>query len=196
LQDAAFSVENWILRKVSTGMRNAINETIIVGDGISKPLGLLNPRSGIPICETSPATEPGQFTWQDLTMLKFEVPVQWHQGASYIMNQRTFALLLSASDANHRPLWSQLPGGLPGYMFAGSPIQIVGQMPDCMPGAVPVGYGNWRETYTIVTRSATTMRADPFSANWCTSSASKRYSEARRLVQIRRGSFASGEHHA
>jgi HK97 family phage major capsid protein len=168
LQDAQFNIENWILQKASQGFRDAINNAIIAGDGLGKPLGILNPNSGIPICDTSPATQPGQFTWQDLVMLKFEIPSRWHEGASFFMNQRTFALLLTMSDASSRPLFGQLPSGLPGYMFAGSPIQIVSQMPDVAPGATPIAFGNWKSAYIVVTRSGTMMRTDPFTAGWCT----------------------------
>jgi HK97 family phage major capsid protein len=86
----ALLLESWLFQKVSDGMRATINEAIMIGDGLGKPAGLLHPSSGIPICETSEATQPGQFSWQDLVMLKFELPMQWHAGASYLMNQRTF----------------------------------------------------------------------------------------------------------
>ena len=94
--------------------------------------------------------------------------MQWHAGGSYIMNQRTFALLLTMSDALNRPLWGQLPGGVPGFMLAGSPIVIVSQMPDVQPGATPIAFADWKAAYTIVNRRATTMVADPFSAGFCT----------------------------
>jgi HK97 family phage major capsid protein len=100
-------------------------------------------------------------------MLKYEVPMQWHAGGSYIMNQRTFALLLTMSDALNRPLWGQLPGGVPGFMLAGSPIVIVSQMPDVQPGATPIAFADWKAAYTIVNRRATTMITDPFSAGFC-----------------------------
>jgi predicted phage gp36 major capsid-like protein len=83
-------------------------------------------------------------------------------------NQRSFAMLLTSSDAAGRPLFGQLPSGLPGYLLAGSPIQIVTQMPDCAPGSPPVAFGNWQEAYCVVTRQGTTMRPDPYSAGgWC-----------------------------
>jgi HK97 family phage major capsid protein len=84
------------------------------------------------------------------------------------MNQRTLGLLLATSTAEGRPLFGQLPSGLPGLQFAGSPIVIVSQLPDVAPGSTPIAFGNWKEAYTVVTRSATTMRPDPFSAGWCT----------------------------
>src|SRR5262249_37740293 len=132
-----------------------------------KPLGLLNPRAGIPICDTSNLTPAGQFSWQDLVQLKFEIPMQWHQGASYLMNQRTFALILTMSDAMGRPLLNMMPQGMAGFMLAGSPITIATQMPDVEPGYTPVGFGNWNQTYTLVNRRATTMLIDPYSVGWC-----------------------------
>jgi HK97 family phage major capsid protein len=100
-------------------------------------------------------------------MLKWEIPMQWQAGCSYLMNQRTFALLMTMSDTSTRPLWTSLPGTEPGLMLAGSPIRIVTQMPDVMPGATPVAFGNWKATYTVVNRKATTMLVDPYSAGWC-----------------------------
>jgi hypothetical protein len=83
LADASFNVESWILDKVSRGFRATINAAILLGDGIGKPFGLLNPNSGIPICEVSPATAPGHFTWRDLTMPKFQIPMQWMDGSGF-----------------------------------------------------------------------------------------------------------------
>jgi len=168
LEDSSFPMETWLMRKVSDGFRRTISNAVIAGDGIGKPMGILNVQSGIPIVDIAPSTPPGQFTWQDVVMLKYEVPMQWHASGSYLMNQRTFALLLTMSDAINRPLWGQLPGGVPGFMLAGSPIVIVSQFPDVLPGATPIGFGDWKAAYTIVNRRATTMYTDPFSAGFCT----------------------------
>jgi HK97 family phage major capsid protein len=62
LADAAFNVEAWLIEKVSRGMRETINGNILLGDGIGKPMGFMSPQAGIPICDTSAATPPGQFT--------------------------------------------------------------------------------------------------------------------------------------
>jgi HK97 family phage major capsid protein len=92
-------------------------------------------------------------------MLKYEIPIQWMDGCSYLMNQRTFALLQSMSSADGRPLFGQMGTNTPGtgFQFAGSPINIVSQIPDCQPGATPVAFGNWKRAYTIVTRKLPTL---------------------------------------
>jgi HK97 family phage major capsid protein len=140
LENASINIEDWILRKVSEGMRATINAAVLLGDGIGKPMGLLNPNSGIPICQVSAATAPGQFAWQDLLSLKYEIPIQWLEGSSYLMNQRTFALLQTMSSAECRPLFGNPGMAAPGtgFTFAGSPINIVSQMPDCQPGSTPM----------------------------------------------------------
>jgi HK97 family phage major capsid protein len=104
LADASFNVEARILQKASQGFRDTINAAIVNGDGIGKPLGLLHPSAGIPVCETSAATQAGQFTWQDCVSLAYEVPMQYHGGASFLLNQRTWALMMTMSDASGRPL--------------------------------------------------------------------------------------------
>jgi len=168
LQDAAFDLESWILRKVSDAFRVSISNSIIAGDGLGKPLGFLNPAAGVPILDTSPSTPPGQITWQDLVMLKWDVPQQWHNEGTYLMNQRTWALLATMSDAIGRPLFSPSPiQGQPGLFLNGSPVIIATQMPDCLTGNTPVLYGNLRQLYTLVNRSATTMTPDPYTAQFC-----------------------------
>jgi HK97 family phage major capsid protein len=137
LEDASIDIEAWILRKASKGMAATINAAILLGDGIGKPTGLLAPQSGIPICEVSPATAPGQFSWQDLLMLRYEIPMTWQDGCSYLMNQRTFALLQTMSSAEGRPLFGPMGTNTPrtGFQFGGAPINIVSQMPDVAPGS-------------------------------------------------------------
>jgi HK97 family phage major capsid protein len=148
-------------------MSATINEALLLGDGAGKPLGLLHEKSGVPVCETSASTPPGQFSWQDLILLKYEIPMQWQTGASYLMNQRTFALLLSMSDAGGRPMWSSLPGEEPGFRLAGNPVIIASQMPDVSPGSTPVAYGNFKKPYTIVERRQPTLEIDNYSGGWC-----------------------------
>ena len=168
IEDASMNFENWLMRKISDGMSATINNTLILGDGVGKPMGVLNPRSGIPICETAAATPAGSITWQDCMALKYEIPMQWHDGASYLMNQRTWAMLMMLSSADGRPLWGQLPGGEPGMTLCGSPVNIATQMPDIAPGSTPIAFGNWKRTYTIVWRKAVTLLVDAYSAGFCT----------------------------
>ena len=98
LEDSAIRIEEWLQGKVANAFRDTISCALIVGDGIGRPQGLLHPSAGIPVCDTSPNTPAGTFTWQDLIMLAFEVPMKWQGEAVFLMNQKTLALCLTLSD--------------------------------------------------------------------------------------------------
>jgi HK97 family phage major capsid protein len=127
LEDASVNIETWLIQKAQKAFSAAISNAIMVGDGIGKPMGILNPAAGIPICDTGPNTPPNQFTWQDLIMLKWAVNRQWHPGASYLLNQNTFALILTMSDAIGRPIMIANPTVAGQMMINGSPVNIVTQ---------------------------------------------------------------------
>src|SRR5262249_1833521 len=100
--------------------------------------------------------------------LKWEVPVQFHnQGGAYLLNQRTFGLLLTMSDAIGRPIMIADPTQSGQFLINGSPVVLATQKPNCEPGATPVAFGGWRPAYTGVTGRATTFLVDPYSAGWC-----------------------------
>jgi len=71
--DASFSIENWVMRKAERAMRLKVVAAVISGNGMERPVGILHPNSGIPICDTSPSMTPGEFAWQDLVALKYQV---------------------------------------------------------------------------------------------------------------------------
>jgi hypothetical protein len=71
----------------------------------------------------SAATTPDTVSWQDLVMLAFEIPVQWHSGASFLMNQ-TAVLLLRMSGGTGKPLLQSMQGvhDAPRWSIAGFPV--------------------------------------------------------------------------
>jgi HK97 family phage major capsid protein len=167
LEDSSANLESWMLQKVNRAYRTQISNAIITGDGIGKPLGIL--RAGIPIVDTNtPPTPVGQFTWQDLVLLKYMVPSVFQgAGGAYLMNQTTFGLSLTMSDAMGRPIMMASPLNAAQYIIAGSPVVIANQMPDVVVGSTPVAFGNWKQAYMMVNRKAVTMQQDPYSAGFC-----------------------------
>ena len=57
-----------------------------------------------------------------------------------------------------QPLLNPMPTNVPAFTLAGSPFAIVSQMPDCIAGATPVGFGSWRRAYLIVERQGGAAR--------------------------------------
>lgn len=174
LEDASINIESWMLGKVNRAFRRTVSTALMTGDGVGKPLGILSPAAGIRACDTGENTPAGQFSWQDLIALKWQVPMQWQGNGRYLMNQNTFGLSLTMSDATGRPIMIPMPVGTPGtnvlpgtMSLNGTPVNIVTQMPDVAPGSTPVAYGNWNEVYMVVNRKAVTMQQDPYSAGFC-----------------------------
>ena len=168
LDDASVNIEQWLFGKVNRAFRSTISNAIVSGDGVGKPLGFMNPAAGIPICDTSDNTPAGQLTWQDLVLLKWQVPLQFQAGGGqYLMNQNTFGQVLTLSDASGRPIMVASPTQNGQYLISGSGVTIATQMPNVEPGSTPVAYGNWKQAYMVVNRKAVTMQQDPYSAGFC-----------------------------
>lgn len=168
LEDSGFDIETWTLNKVTRAFKNTVSSAVMIGNGVGMPLGILQPQSGIPICDTSPNTPANQFSWQDLVMLRFQVPMQfWSADSGYIMNAATAGLLFTMSDAAGRPIIMPSLQDPLTFTLLGSPLRIASQMPDVVPGATPIAFGNWKQTYMLVNRKAVTMQHDPYSAGFC-----------------------------
>jgi HK97 family phage major capsid protein len=172
VEDASFNLEGWIRAKAERAFRQKLADAFIAGDGNGRPLGVLNPLAGVPVCDVSPATPPGTFTWADLILLKHQMPEQFAARATYLMNSRTFAMVLTMSDAIGRPLWMQFPSGdgsVAGqFQIGGSPVRIVSQMPDISPGSTPILVADLSALYLVIIRRGIGMIVDPYSAGgWC-----------------------------
>ena len=158
----------WLSFHEPAQIATQISAAVLNGDGFGKPLGILNPAAGIPIMQTADSTPPGQFSWQDLISLRWQVPMslQGNDGA-YLMNARTWALCSTMSDANGRPIMTASPSEAAPFLLGGVPVIIAQLMPDVAPGATPIAYGNWNQAYMVVNRKGVTMTQDPFSAGFC-----------------------------
>jgi HK97 family phage major capsid protein len=169
LQDASFNVEQWLMRKAARMMRQKLAQAFLYGDGMGKPQGLLDARSGIPTCDAGPATPPGTFTWQDLFALKYSLPEEYAWRGTFLMNAATLGLVVTMSDGLGRPIWMPTPAteGGGGFQIAGSPVRIVSQLPNVEPGSTPILFADLEQLYLVVVRRATSLQADPYSLNWC-----------------------------
>src|SRR5262249_55790056 len=167
LEDSGVAIEPWLFSKASRAFRVQISAAVINGDGFGKPMGILNPAAGIPIVETAPASPAGAFSWQDLILMRWQLPMNYQDGGSYIMNPKTWGLCSTMSDANGRPIMIANPTEGAPFLLGGVPVIIAPQMPTVETGHTPVAYGNWNRAYMVVNRKGVTMTMDPFSGGFC-----------------------------
>src|SRR5262245_7378507 len=157
IEDAAIDLEAWLLGKATTAFRRALAAAVLIGDGNGKPVGILNPASGIPVCNVSSATPAGTITWQDLVSIWATLPAAYRPNASWVMNSLTLGKLLTISDAAGRPI--VLPGlsGAAPLSLMGRPILIDERMPNVAAGATPILIADLRALYCVVLRSGPTL---------------------------------------
>src|SRR5215831_1625283 len=125
LEDSGVNLEQWMLAKAARAFGTQISSAVLSGDGFGKPMGILNPAAGIPICETAENTAPGQFTWQDLVALRWQVPVSLQgNGGSYLMNSHTWALCATLSDTSGRPIMTANASEAAPFLLGGVPVVI------------------------------------------------------------------------
>jgi len=169
LDDQDIDLMGWASNKVRRAYQHRVSESIVGGDGDTKPIGFMNKLGGVQVCDVNQPVgyTAGTFTWQDLIALKFAVNTQYHANAGYLVNQDTLGKILTMSDANNRPIWVDKPGEAPVLMINGSPLRISTWMPNSITGGTPVFYGDLRELYTLLVRRALTMVRDDITAPWC-----------------------------
>ncbi|MBR0778547.1 phage major capsid protein [Bradyrhizobium diazoefficiens] len=168
LEDSAVNVEQWLARKAQRAFRRAIANAIIAGSGLGQPSGLLSPQSGVRICDTGDSTPAGQISWQDCFMLMAQLPAELWDGAVFMANQQTIALLFTMSDATGKPIFSaSMVENRPQMRLFGWPLVLNNMIPSVAPGAVCLIAANLKEAYTLVTRRGVSLRVNPYRSKRC-----------------------------
>ena len=173
LDDAAFDVQAWLADEIAMEFARAEGAAFISGSGTNQPRGFLNGTTST----ASDAARPfgqlqhlvsGNATGFDVSPelklidLVHSLKAGHRQGASWVMNAKTLALVrkLKASDGSF--LWQ--PGLMEGQpnRLLGYPVVEAEDMPDLAAGALPIAFGNFRAGYLIAERTATSILRDPF----------------------------------
>lgn len=173
LDDAAFDLETWLADEIAAEFARAEGAAFVNGSGTNQPKGFL----GAPNAATGDATRPfgtlqflasGNATGFDtspelkLIDLVHSLKSGHRQGASWVMNSATLALVRKLKAADGSFLWQ--PGLMEGQpnRLLGYPVVEAEDMPDVAAGTFPIAFGNFRAGYLIAERSATSILRDPF----------------------------------
>ncbi len=173
LDDAQFDIQSWLADEIAMEFARAEGAAFVNGTGINQPKGFL----GAPNAATADAVRPfgtlqflasGNATGFDtapelkLIDLVHALKSGHRQGASWVMNAKTLAVVrkLKATDGSF--LWQPgLVEGQPNRLL-GYPVIEAEDMPDIAANALPIAFGNFRAGYLIAERSATSILRDPF----------------------------------
>ena len=180
LDDMAFDVESFLTEGIVDEFSVQEGSSLISGDGILKPKGLLT----YPTAATADATrafgtlqyvttgEAAAFKAASATVSPADCLVNlvhslrqgYRQGAVWLMNSNTIATVRKFKSANDGlPIWKEgLVEGQPSTLL-GYPIEEDENMPDVAADAFPIAFGNFKRGMTICDRTGTRVLRDPFS---------------------------------
>lgn len=175
LDDAGFDLEGWLAQEIATEFARAEGAAFVNGDGANKPKGFLQapqshlgddtrPFGTIQYLATGvdgdfPASEPED----RLVDLVQSLRAPYRQGAVFVMNGFTLAMIRKMKTAEGQFLWSPgLVAGQPDTLL-GYPVVETEDMPDIGSGTTPIAFGNFRAGYLVAERGETAILRDPFS---------------------------------
>lgn len=173
LDDAAFDLEGWLAQEIAMEFAQAEGAAFVNGTGVNQPLGFL----ASPTSLAGDAVRPfgtlqyigsGDAAGFDanpesrLIDLVHTMKSGHRQGASWVMNSSTLALVRKLKTADGAFLWQ--PGLVEGQpdRLLGYPVVEAEDMPDVAAGTFPIAFGNFRAGYLIAERHATQILRDPY----------------------------------
>jgi HK97 family phage major capsid protein len=108
LVNAAFDMENFIVRKAADRIARGEANAFVIGDGVKKPRGFMTYTSGTTdgaVQQVTGSTSTA-LVHEDLTLLKAPVRGAYRANGRYFFNRFTEALLENLEDGNGRPLFN------------------------------------------------------------------------------------------
>lgn len=182
LDDAFFDVGAWLIRKISRAFARGEGEAFISGNGSNKPTGFLNgspaatgdfasPARAFGTVEYiptgvagalpndmlgSPAGNPGDVFLDTIHALR----PMWRQNAIWLMNTTTKGAIRKFKDVDGNYLLRQGLEAGEGDRLLGYQIREMDHMPDVGSNTFPIAFGNFREAYLAVERTALRITID------------------------------------
>lgn len=172
LDDAAINLESWLAGEVQTEFARQEGAAFISGDGANKPFGILtyviggtnaakHPFGAIAAVNSGAAAA---ITSDAIIDLIYDLPSAFTGSARFLMNRKTQAAVRKLKDGQGNYLWQ------PSYV-AGQPATLAGfaitedpNMPDVAAAALPVLFGDFKQTYAVFDRMGVRVLRDAYTA--------------------------------
>ena len=173
LDDAGFDVQSWLADEIAMEFARAEGAAFINGTGVNQPKGFLKADvstagdaarafGSLQYLVSGNATGFNTAPELKLIDLVHALKAAHRQGASWVMNSATLAVVRKLKAADGSFLWQPgLMDGQPNRLL-GYPVMEAEDMPDVAAGTYPIAFGNFRAGYLIAERSATSILRDPF----------------------------------
>lgn len=154
LNDSAFDLASYIARRFGVRMGNAEERAFITGDGVGKPLGLLDD-AGAKVGVTAAKTTAISF--DEIFQLYYALKAPYRKKAEFLCNEALVLQLMTIKDNNGNYIWK--PGldiGKPDTLL-NRPLKTSAFMPEVAAGNKVMAFGDY-SYYWIADRQNRTFR--------------------------------------
>ena len=170
LDDVFFDAEGWLATSVAEEFAKREALAFLSGDGTNKPKGILNYPSAAKndgarafgTLEHLVTAAGAAITGDELISLVYSLKQGHRNGARWMMNRASVAMLRKQKDADGNYLWQ------PGLQL-GQPATLLGygiveneDMADVAASAIAVMFGNFARAYLVVDRIGIRTLRDPY----------------------------------
>lgn len=127
LQDSAFDIESYLIKKFATRTGRILNTKFTVGVGTTEPYGIItqstNAGTAVGANSNDGSSAANTLGSDDFTTLEHSVDPLYRRNARYMMHDGTLAAIKKVKDKYGRPLWLpsvqvNAPDTINGYKYA------------------------------------------------------------------------------
>ena len=154
LNDSAFDLATYIAQRFGVRMGNAEERAFLTGDGVGKPLGLLDD-AGAQVGVTAAAAD--KVTFNDIFKLYYSLKAPYRKKAQFLCSEAMVLQLMTLKDNNGNYIWK--PGldiGKPDTLL-NRPLKTSSYMPGLGAGNKAMTFGDY-SYYWIADRQNRTFR--------------------------------------
>lgn len=154
LNDSAFDLASYIARRFGVRMGNAEEKAFFTGDGIGKPLGLLDDA-----CAQVGVTAASQnaVTFDEIFQLYYSLKSPYRKKASFLCNEALLLQLMMIKDNNGNYIWKPSLEIAKPDTILNKPIRTSSYMPTLEAGNKALVFGDY-SYYWIADRTNRTFR--------------------------------------
>jgi HK97 family phage major capsid protein len=152
LQDSNFDLKGFIAKKFAIRIMRKLANDLVNGTGVNEPQGIISTQGGIASGSARAAAAP---TYAELLAIVHGLDPEYREGASWLFNDATLALIRGVVDGAQRPLlWNtsdDLSGSLKGLTLLGYPVVVDQAMPTSAAtgSAKAILFGNLKDAYIV-----------------------------------------------
>lgn len=175
LEDTFIDLESDLAMEAAIGFAAGMGAACITGNGVGRPRGIAG-YSNVAnsayawgsvgyIASGKSAAFASVAPSDKVVSLLHSLKAQYRPGAVFLTNDATLGTMRQIKDASGQYyLWNPDPTAGFGGRFLGQPVEVDDNLADIAAGSFSLAFGNFKQGYTIVERSGTSLIRDNITA--------------------------------